>query len=94
MYFKQVISKLYLKGPKRNFSHIPYVLQMAVTSVRICVIQVANVFSLAASTKLLHDGQTPGALHPSLHQSHIKRDLITQAKLEKSPAGLGTVGQL
>lgn len=31
-------------------------------------------------------------LHSSLIQNQIKRDLITQAKLSKSPAGLGVVG--
>ena len=30
MYFEQVISKLHLSSPKRNFSHVPYVPQMAV----------------------------------------------------------------
>jgi hypothetical protein len=49
-------------------------------------------FCVAASTKLLHRGQTPGSSHMSLNQSRIKRDLITEAKLAKSPAGLGIVG--
>jgi hypothetical protein len=53
------------------------------TSTKVCA---------AASTKLLHHGQTPGSTYMSLNQSRIKRDLITEAKLAKSPAGLGIVG--
>jgi len=53
------------------------------TSTKVCA---------AASTKLLHHGQTPGSTFMSLNQSHIKHDLITEAKLAKSPAGLGIVG--
>jgi hypothetical protein len=47
----------------------------------------------AASTKLLHMGQTPESSYMALNQSRIKRDLITKAKMAKSPARLGVVGE-
>jgi hypothetical protein len=49
-------------------------------------------FCVAASTKLLLNGQTPATTYPALIQSRVKRNIIIGEKLKKYKHGTGIEG--
>lgn len=48
---------------------------------------------IAASSKIVLDGKTPGEAHPALHNNRVKHRILHAQKREKAPYGLGIAGK-